>query len=64
MEKTSIKLQERDGLRSKQKRIQRIDLIELLDYKRPHEADRVGDLLFCPYHRVLGHKIQDCFVLN
>lgn len=41
-----------------------LNLIELPDYKRPHEADRVGDLLFCPYHRVLGHKIQDCFVLN
>lgn len=27
-----------------------LNLIELPDYKRPHEADRVGDLLFCPYH--------------
>lgn len=34
------------------------------DSKRPHEADRVGDPLYCPYHRVLGHKIQDCFALK
>ena len=25
-----------------------LNLIELPDYKRPHEADRVGDLLFLP----------------
>lgn len=41
--------------------ISSINLIELPDSKRPHEADRVVDPLYCP--EGLG-TIPDCFVLK
>ena len=38
------------------KGLRELNLIELPDSKRPHEADRVGDPLYCPYHRVFGQS--------
>jgi hypothetical protein len=30
--------------------------------KRPEDADKSDEPNFCPYHRVLGHSIEDCWV--
>ena len=39
-------------------------LITLPTSRRPAEADKVGEPNYCPYHRVLGHCIEDCFVFK
>jgi hypothetical protein len=30
--------------------------------KRPTEMEKYNDSNYCPYHRVLGHPIEDCWV--
>ncbi|MQM06847.1 hypothetical protein Taro_039676 [Colocasia esculenta] len=32
--------------------------------KRPAESGKNDDPLFCPYHQVLGHNIEDCYVFK
>jgi hypothetical protein len=32
--------------------------------KRPEDADKSDEPNFCPYHRVLGHSIEDCWVFK
>ena len=32
--------------------------------RRPRDVDKVGELNFCPYHRILGHCLKDCSVLK
>ena len=39
-------------------------LITLPTSWRPAEADKVGEPNYCPYHRILGHCIEDCFVFK
>ncbi|KAL0445320.1 UNVERIFIED_CONTAM: hypothetical protein Slati_2254700 [Sesamum latifolium] len=40
------------------------NLIDLPEMKRPEEAERKDDPKYCKYHRLVGHVIQDCFVLK
>jgi len=35
--------------------------LDLPECKRPNEATKTDDPKYCPYHRVLGHKIEDCW---
>ena len=39
-------------------------LIELLEMKRPEEADQINNPKYCKYHRLTGHPIERCFVLK
>jgi hypothetical protein len=32
--------------------------------KRPAEMEKYSDSNYCPYHRVLGHPIKDCWVFK
>ena len=32
--------------------------------KRPEEADQTNDPKYCRYHRLIGHPIEQCFVLK
>jgi hypothetical protein len=32
--------------------------------KRPEDANKSDEPNFCPYHRVLGHSIEDCWVFK
>jgi hypothetical protein len=32
--------------------------------KRPTELEKYSDSNYCPYHRVLGHPIEDCWVFK
>jgi hypothetical protein len=32
--------------------------------KRPEDTDKSDEPNFCPYHRVLGHSIEDCWVFK
>jgi hypothetical protein len=32
--------------------------------KRPTEMEKYSDSNYCPYHRVLGHLIEDCWVFK
>ncbi|KAL0383102.1 UNVERIFIED_CONTAM: hypothetical protein Scaly_0597500 [Sesamum calycinum] len=40
------------------------NLIDLLEMKRPEEAERKDDPKYCKYHRLVGHVIQDCFMFK
>ena len=40
------------------------DKLPLPECKRPKEADRCDEPNFCPYHRVLGHTIENCYVFK
>ncbi|KAL0411209.1 UNVERIFIED_CONTAM: hypothetical protein Slati_3710600 [Sesamum latifolium] len=40
------------------------NLIDLSEMKRPEEAERRDDPIYCKYHRLIGHAIQDCFVFK
>ncbi|KAM1282093.1 hypothetical protein ACFX2H_022496 [Malus domestica] len=39
-------------------------VIELPEYKRPEEVNRVNDLKYCKYHRIVSHPVGKCFVLK
>ena len=39
-------------------------LIQLLEMKRPDQANRVNDPNYCKYHRLIGHPIEKCFVFK
>ena len=32
--------------------------------KRPEEVDQTNDPKYCKYHRLIGHPIEQCFVLK
>jgi hypothetical protein len=38
--------------------------LKLADSKRPEEANRSDEPNFCPYHRLLGHTIENCWVFK
>jgi hypothetical protein len=38
--------------------------LALLASKCPKDADKSDEPNFCPYHRVLGHSIEDCWVFK
>ncbi|KAL0910790.1 hypothetical protein M5K25_018878 [Dendrobium thyrsiflorum] len=38
--------------------------LELLECKRPEESKYTGDPNYCPYHRVVSHPIEDCYVFK
>ncbi|KAL0420283.1 UNVERIFIED_CONTAM: hypothetical protein Slati_3051200, partial [Sesamum latifolium] len=38
--------------------------IDLLEMKRPKEAERKDDPKYCKYHLLVGHAIQDCFMFK
>lgn len=39
-------------------------LNQLPESKRPEEAYRTNDPNYCPYHRVVSHPIEDCYVFK
>ena len=39
-------------------------LIQLLELKRPEEANQVNDPNYCKYHRLISHPVEKCFVLK
>ena len=41
-----------------------LKLIELPEMKRLKEADQINDPKYCKYHRLIGHPIEQCFVLK
>ncbi|XP_030964649.1 uncharacterized protein LOC115985896 [Quercus lobata] len=41
-----------------------LKLIELQEMKHPEEADQTNDPKYCKYHRLIGHPIEQCFVLK
>ena len=41
-----------------------LKLIELLEMKRPEEANQTNDPKYCKFHRLVGHPIKQCFVLK
>ncbi|XP_030934588.1 uncharacterized protein LOC115960030 [Quercus lobata] len=41
-----------------------LKLIELPEMKRPEEADQTNDPKYYKYHRLIGHPIEQCFVLK
>ena len=41
-----------------------LKLIELPKSKRPEEANMFNAPNFCPYHCILGHTLDDCFVVK
>ena len=42
----------------------RQQLITLSTPRKPEDADKMGEPNFCPYHRLLGHCLEDCFVFK
>jgi len=40
------------------------NIIELLEVKRPEEANQVDNRNYCKYHRLISHPIEKCFVLK
>ncbi|KAL0925887.1 hypothetical protein M5K25_004261 [Dendrobium thyrsiflorum] len=38
--------------------------LELPECKRPEESKQTDDPNYCPYHRVLGHPIEDCYIFK
>jgi hypothetical protein len=40
------------------------DGLELQPSKRPDDIKKSDDPNYCPYHRMLGHAIEDCFVFK
>ena len=42
----------------------KLQLIKLLECKRPEEMGKVDDPNYCKYHRIISHPIQKCFVLK
>ena len=38
--------------------------LQLPESKRPEEADKKDHPNFCPYHRILGHSIENCYVFK
>ncbi|KAL0924292.1 hypothetical protein M5K25_005106 [Dendrobium thyrsiflorum] len=38
--------------------------LELPECKRPEEADQNDNPSYCPYHRVISHPIEDCYVFK
>ena len=38
--------------------------LQLPESKRPNEAMKTNDPEFCPYHRVVSHKIENCWVFK
>ncbi|KAL0911129.1 hypothetical protein M5K25_019245 [Dendrobium thyrsiflorum] len=38
--------------------------MELPECKRPEESKHSGDPNYCPYHRVISHPIEDCYVFK
>ncbi|PKU63303.1 hypothetical protein MA16_Dca026525 [Dendrobium catenatum] len=38
--------------------------LELPECKRPEDADKKDDPSYCPYHRVISHPIEDCYVFK
>ncbi|KAM2061591.1 hypothetical protein ACFX1T_046629 [Malus domestica] len=39
-------------------------VIELPEYKRPEEMNRINDPKYCKYHRIVSHPVGKCFVLK
>ncbi|KAM1094241.1 hypothetical protein ACFX2B_009147 [Malus domestica] len=39
-------------------------VIELPECKCPEEMNRVNDLKYCKYHRVVSHPVGKCFILK
>ncbi|KAM2538545.1 hypothetical protein TB2_023980 [Malus domestica] len=39
-------------------------VIELPECKRPEEMNRVNDLKYCKYHRIVSHPVGKCFILK
>ena len=40
------------------------DKLPLPACKRPEDADKADQPNFCPYHRMLGHTIKDCYIFK
>ena len=40
------------------------DGLQLPDSKRPAEANKTDDPNYCPYHRIMGHTIEECYVFK
>ncbi|KAL0923387.1 hypothetical protein M5K25_007441 [Dendrobium thyrsiflorum] len=38
--------------------------LELPECKRPEESKHTGDPNYCPYHRVISHPIEDCYIFK
>lgn len=38
--------------------------LELPECKRPEESDQTSNPNYCPYHRVVSHPIEDCYVFK
>ncbi|KAI0502673.1 hypothetical protein KFK09_017630 [Dendrobium nobile] len=38
--------------------------LELPECKRPEESKHTSDPNYCPYHRVLSHPIEDCYIFK
>ncbi|KAH7690287.1 hypothetical protein IHE45_02G037700 [Dioscorea alata] len=38
--------------------------LQLPEYKSPEEQNKKDHPSYCPYHRVLGHTIEDCYVFK
>ena len=41
-----------------------LKLIKLSKMKRPEKADQTNDPKYCKYHCLIGHPIEQCFVLK
>ena len=41
-----------------------VNLIELLQIKRPNEANQVNNPNYCKYHRLIGHLVEKYFVFK
>ena len=41
-----------------------LKLIELLEYKRLEDMEKIDDPNYCKYHHIIGHPIQKCFVFK
>ncbi|KAG8376466.1 hypothetical protein BUALT_Bualt09G0066400 [Buddleja alternifolia] len=39
-------------------------LIDLPEAKRPGEVGKIDNPRYCPYHRLVGHSIEECFILK
>ena len=46
------------------KQLLQMNLIELLECKRPKDMGIVDDPNYCKYHHIIGHPIQKCFVFK
>ncbi|KAL0918047.1 hypothetical protein M5K25_010035 [Dendrobium thyrsiflorum] len=38
--------------------------LELTECKRPEESKQTSDPNYCPYHRVVSHPIEDCYIFK